>query len=384
MTVCIVIAGAANATTTPTFAPDGLTAHTIKKNTGAALIAGDIAGSGHALILEYNAAGTYWNLLNPAYEAYITQAIAAALAALSPRTSCRMASTAALTGTYLNGASGVGATFTYTATGAQTMDGVTPVVGDRVLLKDQASSFQNGIYTWTNIGAIGVSAILTRATDYDQTAEVFEGTYTEVTEGTAPNIQSNWQMTTNGTITMGTTGIVWAELKVAAIAASALTGTTLASNVVTSSITTLGTSASLPGSPTTTTQSAADNSTKIATTAYADAVGTSKAGTSQVFMLSGFIQTPANQAYRVATKVPYGFTINSVTTICTSGTCTLTGKIVTVALGGTANAVSSAEQEQTSVTANTVSTGNDVDMTVSANSSCSGLAFTVKCTRTLA
>lgn len=56
-----------------------------------------------------------------------------------------------------------------------------------------------------------------------------------------------------------------------AAAAGTLTGTTLASNVVTSSITTLGTSASLPGSPTTTTQSGGDNSTKIATTAFVTA-----------------------------------------------------------------------------------------------------------------
>lgn len=59
-------ATAANATTTPTFAPNGLTARTIKKLNGAALAIGDIAGDGHTLDLEYHASSTYWNLLNPA------------------------------------------------------------------------------------------------------------------------------------------------------------------------------------------------------------------------------------------------------------------------------------------------------------------------------
>ena len=60
-----VVAAGANTSTTPTFAPDGLTAHTIVKNGGAALAAGDIAGAGHVIILEYNLAGTRWELINP-------------------------------------------------------------------------------------------------------------------------------------------------------------------------------------------------------------------------------------------------------------------------------------------------------------------------------
>lgn len=59
-------ATAANATTTPTFAPSGLTARTIKKQNGQALAVGDIAGDEHDLDLTYVATGTYWNLNNPA------------------------------------------------------------------------------------------------------------------------------------------------------------------------------------------------------------------------------------------------------------------------------------------------------------------------------
>lgn len=62
---CCVRAAAANATTTPTFAPNGLTAHTITKSGGTALAAGDIPGNFAEIILRYNLANTRWELLNP-------------------------------------------------------------------------------------------------------------------------------------------------------------------------------------------------------------------------------------------------------------------------------------------------------------------------------
>ncbi len=60
-------ATAANATTTPTFAPNGLTAKTIVKNANAAVVAGDIAGDGHELLLRYASDIDKWVLLNPIY-----------------------------------------------------------------------------------------------------------------------------------------------------------------------------------------------------------------------------------------------------------------------------------------------------------------------------
>lgn len=62
--VLVITAAAANATTTPTFTLDGLAAKTITKNGGQALVAGDIYGAGHELILKD--AGTYYELMNPA------------------------------------------------------------------------------------------------------------------------------------------------------------------------------------------------------------------------------------------------------------------------------------------------------------------------------
>jgi microcystin-dependent protein len=58
-------ATAANLTTTPTFAPNGLTARTITKNGGQALAIGDIPGNLAEVALRYNVANTRWELLNP-------------------------------------------------------------------------------------------------------------------------------------------------------------------------------------------------------------------------------------------------------------------------------------------------------------------------------
>lgn len=62
----LVRAGAANATTTPTFSPNGLTAKTIVKGNNTALTVGDIVGAGHWLYMQYDATLDKWVLLNPA------------------------------------------------------------------------------------------------------------------------------------------------------------------------------------------------------------------------------------------------------------------------------------------------------------------------------
>lgn len=61
----VVRAGGANTVTTPTFAPDGLTAKIIVKSNLTALLVGDISGSGHELDLIYNSTADKWVLLNP-------------------------------------------------------------------------------------------------------------------------------------------------------------------------------------------------------------------------------------------------------------------------------------------------------------------------------
>jgi hypothetical protein len=84
-----------------------------------------------------------------------------------------IATIANLTATYNNGTSGVGATLQNSGTlGGLTIEGVSPGSGDRVLVKDQTTAFQNGIYTVTNPGSASVAWVLTRATDADTPAKL--------------------------------------------------------------------------------------------------------------------------------------------------------------------------------------------------------------------
>ena len=65
--IVVVRAGSANATATPTFKADGTAAKTIVKGANTPLVAGDIAGAGHWLGLQYDATLDKWVLQNPAF-----------------------------------------------------------------------------------------------------------------------------------------------------------------------------------------------------------------------------------------------------------------------------------------------------------------------------
>ena len=72
--------------------------------------------------------------------------------------------------TYSNGSSGVGATLTAGANARLVVDGANATAGDRVLVQDQASATQNGLYDVTTQGVDGVTAwVITRADDFDGT-----------------------------------------------------------------------------------------------------------------------------------------------------------------------------------------------------------------------
>lgn len=134
-------------------------------------------------------------------------------------TGVRLAETNARTVIYNNGAAGVGATLTNNTTlAALTIDGVAAAVGDRVIIAAQASSFQNGIYSVTNIGSASVAWILTRVTDWDVSAEMIQFQMTTVSEGTL-HANQVWQYVTPDTITVGTTGITWQEFATDAVTA---------------------------------------------------------------------------------------------------------------------------------------------------------------------
>ena len=96
----------------------------------------------------------------------------------------------------------VATTESITLSGTQTIDGVSVIAGDRVLVKNQGAA-TNGIYTVA-------AGSWSRSTDADSSAEVTAGMFTFVSEGTA-NADSGWVLTTNDTITLGTTVLSFAQ-----------------------------------------------------------------------------------------------------------------------------------------------------------------------------
>ena len=85
------------------------------------------------------------------------------------------------------------------------IDGVTLSSDDRVLLKNQSTGSQNGIYVFNGSGSA-----MTRATDADADAEVTAGMFVFVEEGTA-NADNGYVLTTDGSITVGSTSLTFTQ-----------------------------------------------------------------------------------------------------------------------------------------------------------------------------
>ena len=120
------------------------------------------------------------------------------------------ATTSALSATYNNGSSGVGATLTNSGTlAAFSIDGVSPTQNARILIKNQASALENGIYTLTTVGSGSVAWVLTRATDMNESVEVDGGDFVFVTNGTA-NDNTGW-VQTEVDVVIGTNNIVFVQ-----------------------------------------------------------------------------------------------------------------------------------------------------------------------------
>ena len=132
---------------------------------------------------------------------------------LDVKQSVRAASTSALTATYSNGSSGVGATLTNAGTqAALTLDSIALSVGNRVLIKDQSAEEQNGVYTVTTVGTISTNWVLTRATDFDNSpgTEVGPGVFFFVEEGTTQQ-DNGYVISTDDAIIIGTSPIMFSQ-----------------------------------------------------------------------------------------------------------------------------------------------------------------------------
>jgi len=122
---------------------------------------------------------------------------------------CVTATTGSLTVTYANGTAGVGATLTNAGTQeALSVDSRAMAVDERVLVWQQSTQFQNGVYTVTDIGSASTDWVLTRATDFDAAADMDLGTCVSILGGSTL-LGSTFMMYTASAITVGTTSILW-------------------------------------------------------------------------------------------------------------------------------------------------------------------------------
>jgi hypothetical protein len=101
---------------------------------------------------------------------------------------------------------------TSSGTSIYTIDGVTLANGDRILVKNQTTASENGIWRAVLNGTLGSGGYFTftRTDDANSSAEVTAGMFTFVSEGTV-NADSGWVLTTNDTITLGTTALTFAQ-----------------------------------------------------------------------------------------------------------------------------------------------------------------------------
>lgn len=120
-----------------------------------------------------------------ATRAYCDLVVSEALAKLDTKASVRVATTANLAA----------------LSGLLTVDGVVLVAGDRVLVKDQATASQNGIY-------VADAGAWSRAADADSNTDVTPGMTVPVEQGTL-HADTIWELTTNGPIVLGTTALTF-------------------------------------------------------------------------------------------------------------------------------------------------------------------------------
>lgn len=92
------------------------------------------------------------------------------------------------------------------------------------------------------------------------------------------------------------------------------------------------------------------------------------------------IEYPQDKTYYFV-DIPYGFTVQTVTTRTRAGTCTVVTKKNTTAITGLSNSASTTKQTKTATAGNVFGAGDDLAFTLSSTSSCTDLQITVKFTR---
>ena len=195
-------------------AASGATAPLVEFKNSAGTVVGNIAANGVMNVTSVIASNAGSGSTALATRGYVDNLFAG----VSWHNPVALATTGALPScTYNNGTAGVGATLTATANGELIIDLATTEVGYSILVKNQATATQNGIYTITTAGAAGTPFVLTRRVDSDNSpaGEVAEGDAVFVTGGSA-NINSGFILTgtasgENNSIVFGTDSLVYAQ-----------------------------------------------------------------------------------------------------------------------------------------------------------------------------
>ena len=97
----------------------------------------------------------------------------------------------------------VATTGNITLSGTQTIDGIAISTDERVLVKSQTTGSENGIYDCKSGGWV-------RSSDFDSSAEVTSGAFVFVEQGST-NADAGFVLTTDGTITIGTTALSFTQ-----------------------------------------------------------------------------------------------------------------------------------------------------------------------------
>lgn len=186
------------------------------------------------------------NNTQAASTAYVTTSVSNAIAAVNPAVAVQVATTTFLPNspTYNNGVAGIGAFITtLTLNSTLVIDGYTPLLNDRVLVKNESGGLgvaDNGVYTVSQLAGVGLAWILTRALDFDQASDINNTGAIPVINGTA-NLQTQWVVTSK-VATVGTDAITFTQfsLNPTKILTGAVTYTSSNSNSLSTAISNVG------------------------------------------------------------------------------------------------------------------------------------------------
>jgi hypothetical protein len=237
----------------------------------------------------------------------------------------------AINGLTWKNAVGAATTANISLTGVQTIDGVSVTAGTRVLVKDQTTATQNGIY-------VAAAGSWTRSTDMDGAPSVGEvnGAAVYVVAGTI-NGSTSWTQTATIT-TVGSQAMVFAQFAAGGTTnASTLLGTTLAANVVSSSLTSVGTLGSLTVTGAASAGSFSGAGTGLTGTASGLSIGGNAATATTASAVAGSALTGTSLASNIVSSSLTS--VGNLTSLTVAGGTVLGGSTVQVGSSGTVGAV---------------------------------------------